>query len=341
MKEKKKYTEYLRYAFLLICSVMVLISCSDDDDDTTEYVGNWVELSDFEGVTRSDAVAFSIGNKGYVGTGYDGYNRLSDFWEYDPELNTWLQKADFPGAARNGAVGFSINNKGYIGTGFNGITRMNDFWEFDPGSNTWQRKADFAGSARYGAVGFSIADKGYLGTGFDGNYLKDFWEYDPAADTWTQKMSVGGSKRRDALSFVIDSKGYICTGINNGVYENDFWEFDPLTGVWTEKNSIADVSSEDFDDDYTITGINKVAFSLSGRGFVATGGEGSAGTQVWEYDPVADLWQQKTAFEGSARADAVAFTIGNRAYLTTGRSSSYYFDDLWAFNPDDEYDSYD
>ena len=70
-------------------------------------------------------------------------------------------------------------------------------------------------------------------------------------------------------------------------------------------------------------------------------GQGTTGTIVWEYDPVTGLWESKTGFEGSARIEPVAFTIGDRAYVTTGRSGSYYFDDIWAFDPDDEYNEDD
>src|SRR2546423_8607295 len=79
----------------------------------------WTQKADFGGTARSGAVGFSIGSKGYIGTGenyIDPYGK-NDFWEYDPVVNTWLQKADFGGAARYLAVGFSIGNKGYIGTG--------------------------------------------------------------------------------------------------------------------------------------------------------------------------------------------------------------------------------
>lgn len=46
---------------------------------------------------RTEAVAFSIGNKGYVGTGsYNSYpTPLDDFWEYTPETNTWLKLLAF------------------------------------------------------------------------------------------------------------------------------------------------------------------------------------------------------------------------------------------------------
>jgi hypothetical protein len=107
------------YLFLMLLSLLVLVvSCNKNEDD--ELYGNWTELSDFDGIPRSDAAGFVIDSKAYMGTGYDGKNRLNDFWQYDPALNTWTQKANFPGAARNGAIGMSIENKGYIGTGYNG-----------------------------------------------------------------------------------------------------------------------------------------------------------------------------------------------------------------------------
>jgi N-acetylneuraminic acid mutarotase len=184
----------------------------------------------------------------------------------------------------------------------------------------------------------AINNKGYISTGYDGTYLKDFWEYNTEVDTWTQKNSIGGSKRRDAAAFVIDGKGYIVTGIDNGNYESDLWEYDPATGIWTEKRSISGTSDETYDDDYSgITGIYKVGFSINGKGYLATGGQTSGGN-VWEYDPATDLWIERTSLEGTARADAVGFVIGNLAYITTGKSGSYYFDDLWAFDPVALYD---
>ena len=335
LKIKKSFTNIF-WKVLVFSILLLLVSrCGEDNGDVDEeLIGNWIELSDFEGVPRTDAVAFSIGNKGYVGTGYDGSDRLNDFWEYDPQLNNWTRKADFPGAPRNGAVGFGTDTKGYIGTGYEGVNRLKDFWEYDPATNTWVQISDFGGTARYGAVAFAIDNKGYIGTGYDGNALKNFWEYDPSTDQWTQKLSLGGGKRRDAVAFVIEGKGYICTGIDNGVYEDDFWEYDPVADKWNSKRSIVDRSDEDYDDDYTsIIGINKVAFSINGKGYVATGGTGTAGTNVWEYNPISDLWEQKTSLEASGRIEAVGFSIGDLGYITTGRNGSYYFDDMWGFEP--------
>jgi N-acetylneuraminic acid mutarotase len=96
----------------------------------------WTQKADFGGGQRTDAFAFSIGNKGYVGSGNLG---LSDFWEYDVASDTWQQKKNLPSPRRSEAIGFALNGKGYLGLGLgstnntsNSIVLLNDFWQYDP-----------------------------------------------------------------------------------------------------------------------------------------------------------------------------------------------------------------
>src|SRR2546422_157883 len=106
---------------------------------------SWVQDASFGGTARIGAVSFSIGARGYIGTGYDGIAPYKqDFWEYDLINDSWTQKANFGGTARQTAVGFGIFlSKGYIGTGYDGSTYKQDFWEYDPIANTWTQKANF------------------------------------------------------------------------------------------------------------------------------------------------------------------------------------------------------
>src|SRR5262245_52844722 len=83
------------------------------------FADYWTQKADFPGGPREMMTGFSIGTKGYLGTGYDGTTDFNDFWEYDPASNSWMPKASLPGMARRFAVSFSIGNKGYIGTGYN------------------------------------------------------------------------------------------------------------------------------------------------------------------------------------------------------------------------------
>ena len=235
----KKTVTTLIFFLLLFTEVIVLA-------DT------WTQRASITGA-KDGAVGFSIGNKGYIGTGFNSgaMTYYHDFWEFDPDSNTWTQKADFAGGNRTGAFGFSIGQKGYIGTGLSQSGFQNDFWEWDEPSNAWIQRANYAGIARGSAVAFSIGVKGYVGTGtVNGSTLmtNEFWEWDgdtasATFDTWIQKANFGGTARGAACGFSIGSKGYIGTGTVNGFSDGavrDFWEWDGDTlsatyNAWTRK----------------------------------------------------------------------------------------------------------
>ena len=324
----------------MVLGLFLLVACNKSD---VTPLGNWVKKSDFEGLPRGSAVSFVIDDKAYVGLGYnddvgDGY--LKDFWMYNSSTDRWDRIADFPGNARTAAVGFSINGKGYVGTGFDGNNKLKDVWEYDPVQNTWTQKDDFLGGARYKAVGFSLNNFGYIGTGYgdDSTDKIDFYRFDPTAaagSQWVKVQSIGGSKRRGATAFTYNGKAYVCTGINNGVTLTDMWEYDPTADSWTKKVDL------DNNSDWTIIRQNASSFVMDDKAYVLLGEKSSTLNDVWEYNFASDTWDQKTAFEGSARTNAVAFSVGGKAIVATGQSSSYYLDDVWEFRPLEEYNKND
>ena len=140
----------------------------------------WLPMNPFPGEATLDQVAFSIEDKGYVGTGFGGVENKAEFWEYDPITNQWARKTDFPGKARSAAIGYSIGGLGYIG---HGMVRFNDlpadYWEYNPLTNSWNQIENHPHSSYYG-IGFSIGNKGYVGLGL---FCPEgaFWEYTPEA----------------------------------------------------------------------------------------------------------------------------------------------------------------
>ena len=243
----------------------------------------WTRKADFPGNSGAGLVSFSIGNKGYLGTGFtfNSSRFTSEFWEYDPAKDTWTQKVSLPGtAARAWAVGFSIGNKGYIGTGaIDGSVNnsyYNDFWEWDQATNTWTKKADFGGDPRGGAVGFSIGNKGYIGTGSDGNttLFNDFWEWDQATNIWTRKADFAGTPRSGAVGFSIGNKGYIGTGRDLSITNKDFWEWDQQTNTWKS-------SAEFFGGPRAAA----VGVTIGNKGYIGTGTLNYPGSDFWEYNP--------------------------------------------------------
>ncbi len=96
-----------------------------------------------------------------MGRGYDGINRLNDFWEYDPISNSWRPKKIFQGTARYDASSFTLNDKGYVACGFDG-NYLKDLWQYDSAYDSWTQKATIDGTKRSAAVSFVINSKAYI-----------------------------------------------------------------------------------------------------------------------------------------------------------------------------------
>ncbi|MBS1658809.1 MAG: T9SS type A sorting domain-containing protein [Bacteroidetes bacterium] len=289
--------------------------------------GNWSQKASFSNSPLSKAVAFSIGDKGYVVSGADTIVGLSnDTWEYDPATDVWTQKADLGGVARRFAVGLATEEFGYVGLGEGLGSDPADFWQFNPVSNIWTKKANFPGGSREWATGFSIGDKGYIGNGYESKGKKDFWEYDPAANSWSQIADLAGTGRSGSVGFSIGNKGYACTGaVNNTGATDELWEFDPSTGQWTEKAAFPGQARA-----------YAVGFVLNGKGYVGCGLDenGNALSDFYAYDPVTDSWEEAAALPGPARYWAVGFSINGKGYVGTGQeNSNQYLDDFWEYTP--------
>jgi len=315
-------TTYNCIEFFAGCSTW--ISMCDDDRPSDR---GWKQKADFNGDARYRAVGFSIGTKGYIGTGQgSGWITYKDFWEYNPASDTWTQKADFGGTTRYAAVGFSIGTKGYIGTGSSSGFE-DDFWEYNPATNTWAEKTSFSGGDRAYACGFSIGTKGYICLGFSGTEMKkDMWEYDPSFDSWTQKTDFPGNARAMAVGFSIGNYGYVGTGADNSDnYFRDFYEYDPAFDSWATK---ADMDS---------ARAGAVGFSIGTKGYVGLGSDttivGYEFRDMWEYDPSGDSWSRKDDFGGTARTNAVGFSIGSLGYIGTGTDNTAIKSDFWEFLP--------
>jgi hypothetical protein len=355
--------KHLKKLVIIATSFVLLgVACTTTDDTTAAATtGNWVKSNGFDGNGRAGAVSFVIGDVAYVGTGFDGTIRYNDFFAYDPTLDTWSQKAvmvmkvsgqpDVVAAKRNSAAAFAVGTKGYVTTGYDGINKLQDTWEYDAVGDTWTKKADFpdpvngavGSGARYGAVGFGILTKGYVCSGYTGSHTKDLWEFNPATNVWTAKASMNTSdKRTGAVALVYGDKAYIVSGSNNGSVVTEMAMYDPATNVWTKKRDIANLSSENYDDTYTsIVRSNAVGFVIGTKGYLTTGENGSNLKTTWEYDFATDVWTAKTSFERSDRNSAVGFAVKGKGFVTTGRNSTYYFDNMDEFKPNDTYNAND
>ncbi len=193
-----------------------------------------------------------------------------------------------------------------------------------PPGNTWTAKATFGSGPRQGAFSFALGGKVYMGTGYCcGSPMNDFWAYDPTTNAWTQRANVPGPARAGGVGFSIGSLGYAGTG-GHGSYSADFYSYDPATNAWTQRANVPG----------PVRGAG-VGFSIGGTGYVGTGENASSTSlysDLWAYSPATDTWVQKASM-GAGRKDAVAFTIGNKAYIGTGSGSGGHLGDFWEYDP--------
>jgi N-acetylneuraminic acid mutarotase len=251
----------------------------------------------------------------------------------DELIGNWKKSSDFDGNARSEAVVFTIGDSVYLATGTTDRDRFKDLWVYSLSRQYWSQRADLPGAARNSAVGFAINGKGYIGTGYDGSVrLNDFWQYEPTTNAWIQKADFPGSGRYDAVGFAVSNKGYISCGFD-GNYLKDVYQYDPGSNSWTQKASLGGSKRS-----------AATTFILNDKVYVCSGNNnGTSLNDLWMYDAVADTWTEKRKISNVSdeeydddytiqRSNAVAFTIGNFAYVSCGENSSF-ISTTWQYDP--------
>jgi N-acetylneuraminic acid mutarotase len=320
-------------------------------------------MSDFPGGGRFEVASFSIGNKIYMGLGYDSQGlTVRDFWEWDGNSDQWTRMADLPVYSVRGSTTFTMDGKGYVLAVVHRDEDLlvNELWEFDPAENKWTRMADLPENpARHYATGFSIGDKAYIGLGMKGfsydlnQFYSDLWEWDRTTNTWTRKADFPGGARAGAAGFSIGTKGYVGTGDGNrdyfrdgltgdplwympptgydGLYA-DFWEYDQASDTWTRKADYMGAARK-----------GALGFSVGNKGYIGMGQDPLAGAvglarDIWVWDQASDSWTKIGDFAGIARTAYTGGSIGNMGYLAggftwsdweTGFYSIQVMSDLW------------
>jgi N-acetylneuraminic acid mutarotase len=311
------------FLFLLLCSIPLFSSAQT----------GWEQRADLTGPARYWAVAFAIGDHGYVGTGLHtpGPVYLNDLWRYEPATDTWTARANSSVLRSRGAA-IGIGQYGFMGMGNNASTQgpVNDWWRYDPTADAWSQRASFPGTARVDVVAFSVNGKGYLGGGIltNGTAFFDFYEYDPASDQWTPRTSLGPNGPRSSTAvFTIGERAYVVAGRTavNGVFSDKTFEYDPATDQWTEKADFPGGGR-----------LGAVGFAVNGKGYVGMGTTGTFQNDLYEYDADNDQWQAVASLQGPERNSPVAFQVGTSGYIATGSGGTGVgaLNDLWRFTPD-------
>jgi N-acetylneuraminic acid mutarotase len=321
----------------LLISLVVslfLVACKTGPLDTTVPMnsvlksqlvplGVWTQKADYIGSLRYDFIGYSLGSKGYIGTGrHRGYfSFLSDFQEFDPVLNSWTIKASLP-MSLSGGTGFTAGNKGIVVCGANDRTYVYDTYQYDTLAGVWSTKA-FIYIPRQRATGVGNGDFGYVIGGYSGSgsAMNDCWEYYQPLDTWSQRSSLPVSAARyNSTGFSIGGKVYVFGGTAGINLLNDLWQFDTVNNTWTQKTSMPAAART-----------QSISFVINNLAYII-GGYNYSGylTECWKYDPSLDQWTSLPDFPGiKGPAGGVGFTINGLGYIVCGNGTSQ----CWEYNP--------
>jgi hypothetical protein len=297
-----------------------------------QTANTWTKLNDFNGVARSNAVSFVIGNDAYVGTGLSASGtKLNDFWRYNSSTDSWSQVQNATPYPRHRAIAFGIGNKGYMGTGDIGNSlefQTNDFWEYDPSQNIWTVKLSVGLAARQSAVAFVLNNKGYVTTGYTSTattvtYDNSLWEYDPATGIWTQRPNFPSTGRETAGSFNIGNIGYLTggTNLNSTLFFKDLWSYDPNSQQWQLKAAYPT---------NILPSPIVSCFAIGNKGYIFGRNDSPQfGTNYFlEYDPSLNSYNSKSI--PSTFSSAASFSLCTAGYLVTGGGTK----NVFRYDPD-------
>lgn len=185
---------------------------------------SWTQKANYPHQSHG-AVGFTIGNKGYMGSGdSEVLGATTLFYEFDPIANTWTPKANCP-LSDDGHVSFAINGIGYIGLG-----NSSTLYAYNPTSNTWQLATSAMPGSWWGAS-FVINNKAY----YIPSFSSTLYMFDPSTNSVTTKAPFIGTPRIAAAGFAVRGMGYIGLGTTgfDGPYDfKDFYHYDPVLDVW-------------------------------------------------------------------------------------------------------------
>lgn len=247
---------------------VLLNDCYEFDPVT----GKWTRKSDFPGEARVYAIAAVVGDKAFIGLGYNmgcifnDSSYLHDFWMYEPVNDTWTHRAAFPGKGVNGAASFVYKDEIYLLHGFENHQSVKTVWKYTPQTDQWTQVSEFPGLGRARAVAVSDGSRFFSGTGYSGRNMTDWWEYLPQTNTWEEKQKMPDKGRVNGLAFSVNNRIFVGTGryfagrYNGGHLKSDVFEYNTINDQWYNRGNIPGEARE-----------NAISFVIGNRVYLGFG----------------------------------------------------------------------
>lgn len=144
--------------------------------------------------------------------------------------------------------------------------------------------------------------------------------------SWSQINDYGGTIRFGVYSFTIGNFAYVGGGYANGTSVSDVWRLNPANDSWTQMSNCPLA--------VRATG----NFTLNGLGYVVCGliGGSTIVDDVFEYDPLTNIWSSKADFPGTKIYGGSSFAINGKGYFgvgNSGGSNGPYLNAFYEYDP--------
>eukprot|EP00612_Vaucheria_litorea_P006419 CAMPEP_0171479238 /NCGR_PEP_ID=MMETSP0946-20130122/5282_1 /TAXON_ID=109269 /ORGANISM="Vaucheria litorea, Strain CCMP2940" /LENGTH=512 /DNA_ID=CAMNT_0012010083 /DNA_START=25 /DNA_END=1563 /DNA_ORIENTATION=+ len=193
---------------------------------------------------RSLHVAVVYEDKMYVFGGYDGSNRVNDFYEFDIQTRKWsiVPALGTPPSPRDRHTGVVHGTNFYVFAGFDGAQRVNDFFSFNFSESKWSPVSVSSGvapSSRHSHASVVYSNSMFVFGGYDGSYRNDFHEYNFSKAGWQQVSATGKVPRaRYRATCVVHGLCMYLFGGHDGTrHLNDVHVFELEPRVWLTLNT--------------------------------------------------------------------------------------------------------
>jgi hypothetical protein len=184
----------------------------------------------------------SCNGKIYIFAGYDGSNRVNDFWQFDTQQEEWsLVDAAFgqPPTPRHSHSGVEYDDSMYIFGGYDGNYRS-DFHRYNFAQRKWSSVPvkGCVPKARYRTSTAAFQNLMLVVGGHDGaKHLNDFWHLNFDTLEWSVVETAGNTlppSPRDSHTAVICNDSMYLFGGSTGNARNDLYSFSFETNQWHE-----------------------------------------------------------------------------------------------------------
>lgn len=288
----------------------------------------WNELDPIP-VHVDDAVGFSIGEAGFVGSGRDDALQYQTAF-YKFQDGSWITIDPMTGIGRQYATSFSFQTKGCVLTGVGpNDSLIKEMQCYNALNEQWEIKPDFPGEPRLQASSFTIGNLGFCGGGRSLTETFDDWYmYDESKDQWTRIRDFP-IPLYECVAFQTLGFGFVGLGKDlSGNFNDRVFKYLPLTDEWVEIASFPGTAR-----------IYSIGFELNNAGFICTGLDENDEfiNEFWQYDPKADVWKKLTDPDYSLRRGVSGFTVDHCIHMISGLDSSFNrLDEHWSYctNPE-------